>query len=502
MLGRFIAAAVLFAGSLAVVHAIEDRSQGKETPHRFAVAIPAPAAATRRDAPQDAADHPETPETPDESSEEQPETVVVPITPADGDSNSFETSNASHSNVSKSGFEPADGTADVPRDNPLAPNFEAKLINFEHDVDGRLTRFGNDAAKLSKALLARCSQTDTRVTSIEKQVTLALAPKSSTAPDEHFEPTPDPISNNDEPPAGLIRPDAPPDPLQPINDVLRAKAKGRPRYGDAGANYCCQDCICQGKCQCGYQMQCWFSANLGVNFLVVEQTEGNAIGTRYYVRQGFRYAKAKRDDFNWLGDLEWFDLIRVQRELAASAFSGSSDAQLVIEAGRNFRHDGQIGVPSITTGRPDPVLQKYAEAGAQKAASLCLLGHHNWDRRFHEINSQTGGTPQEIAAESWPWQTREEAATEMFVSWRTSPGHWGAVMRRNVRYGYAMARGANNIWYGFGIVMDEPYARAYAAPLQNNVPMRSNCGPNGCGTMNYNSCGPGGCGTWRGRRGR
>jgi hypothetical protein len=44
-----------------------------------------------------------------------------------------------------------------------------------------------------------------------------------------------------------------------------------------------------------------------------------------------------------------------------------------------------------------------------------------------------------------------DAAREMYRSWRLSSGHWSAVNGRCDYYGYAMRRGANGTWYACGI---------------------------------------------------
>lgn len=79
--------------------------------------------------------------------------------------------------------------------------------------------------------------------------------------------------------------------------------------------------------------------------------------------------------------------------------------------------------------------------------------HQHWDARYAEL---VRTTPEyrgfvEIVAQSWPWNNREQAAAEMFNSWRQSPGHWRVANGICDAYGYSMAVGTNGIWYGAGI---------------------------------------------------
>jgi len=54
----------------------------------------------------------------------------------------------------------------------------------------------------------------------------------------------------------------------------------------------------------------------------------------------------------------------------------------------------------------------------------------------------------EIASQSWPGQTLQEAAEDAFnVSWPASPGHWAIANRDCIYYGTSMKRGKNGIVY-------------------------------------------------------
>lgn len=100
-----------------------------------------------------------------------------------------------------------------------------------------------------------------------------------------------------------------------------------------------------------------------------------------------------------------------------------------------------------------PLLAKETEKHADHQASITLQGHHNWERRFHEINAQLprGLLAQEVCAESWPGQNLMAAATECVHSWRQSPGHWSAVSGQQSLFAYDMKRGRNGVWYATGI---------------------------------------------------
>jgi hypothetical protein len=113
--------------------------------------------------------------------------------------------------------------------------------------------------------------------------------------------------------------------------------------------------------------------------------------------------------------------------------------------------------PASTDGMCDPMLAKEAESHSLHQARIQRQGHHNWNRRFHRINSAlpAGFTAIEVCAESWPGQSLDEAATECVNSWRQSPGHWKAVSEGYPLYGYDMKLGRNGIWYATGIFGQE-----------------------------------------------
>lgn len=100
-----------------------------------------------------------------------------------------------------------------------------------------------------------------------------------------------------------------------------------------------------------------------------------------------------------------------------------------------------------------PVLAAETEKHSFHQASITLQGHHNWESRFHSINSRLpdGLVSQEVCAESWPGQRLVEAAEECVHSWRQSSGHWDAVRRQHVYFSYDMKLGRNGTWYATGI---------------------------------------------------
>ena len=122
---------------------------------------------------------------------------------------------------------------------------------------------------------------------------------------------------------------------------------------------------------------------------------------------------------------------------------------LLLEAGR------QIGVLSLATGRNHEVLQQAAEFHAQYQADRGVQGHQDWDRRYRQLVELMPDCNEfrECCAESWDWNTMEEAAPEMFKSWRQSPGHWSAINGRCSFCGYAMALNERkNVWYACAIL--------------------------------------------------
>jgi hypothetical protein len=109
--------------------------------------------------------------------------------------------------------------------------------------------------------------------------------------------------------------------------------------------------------------------------------------------------------------------------------------------------------PQSTAGEPSAMLIQEVTNHSNHQARTRRQGHHNWEQRFHSINSRLGDglLSKEICAESWPNEGLLQAAFECVRSWRQSPGHWNAVSNHHVMYGYDMKRGSNGIWYATGI---------------------------------------------------
>ena len=109
--------------------------------------------------------------------------------------------------------------------------------------------------------------------------------------------------------------------------------------------------------------------------------------------------------------------------------------------------------PASATSELSELLARETESHAAHQARIALQGHHQWAARFQSINAQLppGLVAQEVCAESWPGQSLVDAAEECVDSWRHSSGHWDAVSRRHVLFGYDMKRGSNGVWYAAGI---------------------------------------------------
>lgn len=109
--------------------------------------------------------------------------------------------------------------------------------------------------------------------------------------------------------------------------------------------------------------------------------------------------------------------------------------------------------PASTKGVKHPHLIAEAKSHSNYQAEIGVQGHHHWDTRFQRIGQKLPGglMAQEVVAESWPNETLIDAAVDCVASWRQSPGHWGAVKRRQPLFGYDMRLGRNGIWYATGI---------------------------------------------------
>ncbi len=109
--------------------------------------------------------------------------------------------------------------------------------------------------------------------------------------------------------------------------------------------------------------------------------------------------------------------------------------------------------PESTNGTLDLYLVSEATSHSSHQAQIHLQGHHQWDTRFHRINTKLppDSLACEVCAESWPGENLVEAAIECVRCWRFSSGHWSAVRAEHAVWGYDMKRGTNGIWYATGI---------------------------------------------------
>jgi hypothetical protein len=118
---------------------------------------------------------------------------------------------------------------------------------------------------------------------------------------------------------------------------------------------------------------------------------------------------------------------------------------LLIQEGRS------LGVLSLN-GKQHPILQQAAERHASYQSDHRMQGHQNWEQRILDLQQRL---PKmhfvEVANESWPGQSVENAAREMFRSWSLSDGHWAAVNGECKIWGYAMVLSSNGMWYACGI---------------------------------------------------
>lgn len=108
--------------------------------------------------------------------------------------------------------------------------------------------------------------------------------------------------------------------------------------------------------------------------------------------------------------------------------------------------------PASTSGAAHPALFQAAAQHSQHQATIRLLGHHNWNTRFHQISRQVGASSAaEVCAQSWRGERLLPACLSCVHSWRQSPGHWSSVSRKQPAYGYDIRRGEDGVWYATGI---------------------------------------------------
>jgi len=110
--------------------------------------------------------------------------------------------------------------------------------------------------------------------------------------------------------------------------------------------------------------------------------------------------------------------------------------------------------PASTFAEQHPTLAQGATQHSSYQASIGVQGHHHFESRYGQLSGAAGGSVSEVVAESWPDQNMIDSCIDCVSSWRQSPGHWGAVVRRHRAFGYDIRRGRNGIWYGTGIFAD------------------------------------------------
>ncbi len=111
--------------------------------------------------------------------------------------------------------------------------------------------------------------------------------------------------------------------------------------------------------------------------------------------------------------------------------------------------------PASTIGAQNAVLTRAATEHSEYQASIGVQGHQQFSSRAELLRSKAGATEaSEVVAESWPDEDLLDACIDCVASWRQSPGHWGAVLKRHRLFGYDIRRGRNGIWYATGLFAD------------------------------------------------
>jgi hypothetical protein len=112
--------------------------------------------------------------------------------------------------------------------------------------------------------------------------------------------------------------------------------------------------------------------------------------------------------------------------------------------------------PEPVTQEPAPIVHPVIAAGAdfglvkhgKENPAISRLAKEHADsmaRRQHQDHN--GFEVSEICAESWPGQSKEEAAAGCWMDWAQSPSHWRTANGKPILYGVAMSQGSNGIWY-------------------------------------------------------
>lgn len=108
--------------------------------------------------------------------------------------------------------------------------------------------------------------------------------------------------------------------------------------------------------------------------------------------------------------------------------------------------------PRSIDGEWDEYLAERCREHSELQARLERGGHHDWDRRFREINEHFPGTvAQEVCAQSWGGEDMRDGAASCVDAWFQSPGHRAAVMAECDRFAYDVAVSSGGVWYATGL---------------------------------------------------
>ena len=115
-------------------------------------------------------------------------------------------------------------------------------------------------------------------------------------------------------------------------------------------------------------------------------------------------------------------------------------------------------VPQSVFSTCHPAFLQHAKSHAKRQAQMQnqhhadLISTSNWLRG--KVDMGFGGAS-EVVAESWGHFVGGENVMEgcyaCVDAWRHSSGHWGAVSRRHIYFGYDIAQGRDGTWYACGI---------------------------------------------------
>ena len=171
--------------------------------------------------------------------------------------------------------------------------------------------------------------------------------------------------------------------------------------------------------------------------------------------------KQSQDDYRVLVDLR---KVRTHKQYLADKASRPQQATyqepvrslVTAESQALINAVQETGAKSVS-GHCDPELTRIAMRYARKMARQQRQdGHAGWGQRSQNLMGRYGssGRPaSEITAESWSHlgSSLDRHARSCVDSWQQSSGHRADMMRYHGRYGYAMARGNNGIYYAVGI---------------------------------------------------